>query len=331
VTGWYVGAVSIDECPSLAGPAVSVANYEAPDTDGAFTVQWTRPSGAVAPDELQQSTVACAPRLADDGEAGLALWTATTSGSGTSGWQAASDKPLHGSTAIRALGIEGAGNAASILTTRQPLVLPSGSVVTLHFSDWFVNELDDRGYVEVSADSGATWTAVYTADRALLIAESDVAFATEALTARTIDLSGYAGRSILVRFRYQLGPTNYFLYKPVGWYLDDISVTASRWDRVYAGPATSFAAAGRASGDYCFRARSTHAVNGVTVPSDWSASLNVQVRRSDGAADTDGDTLVDGSDNCAATSNLDQTDRDRDGLGDACDPCPTKKNNHCRR
>jgi uncharacterized repeat protein (TIGR01451 family) len=36
--------------------------------------------------------------------------------------------------------------------------------------------------------------------------------------------------------------------------------------------------------------------------------------------DTDGDSLIDGSDNCPTISNTDQTDRDGDGLGNACDP-----------
>jgi len=36
--------------------------------------------------------------------------------------------------------------------------------------------------------------------------------------------------------------------------------------------------------------------------------------------DTDGDSLIDGSDNCPTISNMDQADRDGDGLGNACDP-----------
>lgn len=36
--------------------------------------------------------------------------------------------------------------------------------------------------------------------------------------------------------------------------------------------------------------------------------------------DSDGDGVLDGSDNCVATANADQTDRDGDGIGDPCDP-----------
>ncbi len=328
VTGWYVGAVSIAECPTLAGPSLAVAGAGEPDPDGAFTLSWERPAGAGAPDELQQSTSACAPQLADNAEAGIASWTVATTGTGVLAWDAASDKPQHGGKALRVLGLEGAGNAASSLTS-SPVALPAGSVVTLSFSDWYDNEPDDRGYVEVSSDGGATWTAVYTADRADQAGTADAAFLTEPLAARSIDLSGFAGRTIQIRFRYQLGGSNFFLYKPIGWWVDDVTLQAARWDRVLEGDVSAAALTDRATGLYCYRARTSYAPAGTPVDSAWSNRVTVRVQRTDGAADADSDSLIDAADNCPAAANLDQRDRDGDGLGDTCDPCPTRK--RCRR
>lgn len=328
VTGWYVGPLGVDQCPELAGPSLTVAGAADPDPDGAFTLAWARPPGTVGPDQLQQSTSACAPQLSDDAEAGLAKWTATTQGLGTTGWGAASDKPSYSSNAFRVLGVEHT-NASATLTSAQAFAIPSGATVTLAFDDWYDNEPDDKGYVEVSSDDGATWTAVYTADRADEAGTADAAFLTESLVHHAVDLSTFAGKTIRVRFRYQLGTTNYFLYKPIGWWVDNISLQASRWDLLLDADVVSAAIVNRASGNYCYRVRTNHDVGGVAVDSSWSNRIDVRVLRSDGAADADGDTIIDGADNCPTVANVDQRNADGDALGDACDPCPSKK--RCRR
>lgn len=324
VTGWYVGPLTVATCPELAGPVMAIGgDYEDPDRDGSFTLGWSRPAFTAGPDELQQSTASCAPRFAEDAEAGLARWTRARTGLGTDEWSTGDDKPMHDSTALRVHGFEGVGGSATLVSAA-PVALPAGSRVSLRFREWYVNEPDDRGFVEVSADGGATWTAVYAADRALEAGDADAAFATEPLAARQVDLTAYAGQSIHVRFRYQLGTLNYFLYKPIGWWIDDVVVEANRWDTILDADVTQATVAGRASGLYCYRVRTNHVVEGVPVDSAWSAPVNVVVERSDGAADGDGDSLVDGADNCPSTANLDQRDADGDGLGDACDPCPTR-------
>lgn len=329
VTGWYVGAIAVNECPALSGPSLTIAGAGNPDPDGAFTLAWARPPGTVGPDELQQSTSACAAQLTEDAEGTLAKWTSTTTGTGALAWGTGSEKPQHGSKALRVLGLDGPGNLGSVLTTAAPIVIPSAAIVTLTFKDWFVNEIDDRGYVEISRDAGATWEIVYTADRAEQAGTADAAFLTEPLVARSVDLSGFAGSTILVRFRYQLGGSNYFLYKPIGWWVDDIKLQAARWDLLFDRDAVSAALTGRASGLYCYRTRTNHVITGVNVDSAWSNQVSVRVQRSDGAADADADSLIDSADNCPTVANVDQRDTDRDGLGDACDPCPTKK--RCRR
>ena len=328
VTGWYVGALAIDQCPALAGPSLTVAGAGNPDPDGAFTLAWARPPGTVGPDELQQSTSACAPQLADDAEAGMSKWVATTQSLGTTGWGIAQDKPQHASNAFRVLGVEHTG-ASAMLTTAQPIAIPAGATVTLRFDEWYVNEADDRGYVEVSSDGGAIWTIAYENSRAIDAPGGQTAFLTEPLAARSIDLSAYAGKSVHVRFRYQLGPTNYFLSTPIGWWVDNISLQASRWDLLQDSDAVSAALTNRASGSYCYRVRTNHVLSATKVDSAWSNRVDVRVARTDGAADTDGDSLIDTADNCPLVANVDQRNTDGDAQGDACDPCPTRKK--CRR
>ncbi len=46
-----------------------------------------------------------------------------------------------------------------------------------------------------------------------------------------------------------------------------------------------------------------------------------------GTADTDGDGIANGNDNCPTMSNSSQADADGDGLGDACDACPNDAGN----
>jgi hypothetical protein len=59
VTGWYVGDVTVYDCPELPGPVLAAGDdYEDPDSDGRFTIVWQRPEGARSPDEIEESAPA---------------------------------------------------------------------------------------------------------------------------------------------------------------------------------------------------------------------------------------------------------------------------------
>jgi len=58
------------------------------------------------------------------------------------------------------------------------------------------------------------------------------------------------------------------------------------------------------------------------VPDDTNGSFDVFLRdRQPGSTDTDGDGILDGSDNCPAMPNADQANADGDASGDVCDTC----------
>jgi len=68
----------------------------------------------------------------------------------------------------------------------------------------------------------------------------------------------------------------------------------------------------------------------VTANVDASSPLSVEplcITCVGAGGDVDGDQICGNFDNCPAAANVDQTDTDGDGLGDACDACPNDANN----
>ena len=260
VDGWYVDDVRVYNCPTLEAPALSLgADYENPDTNGSYTLQWTRPAGASGPDVLEESS-SCAPLLADDAESGIGNWDLSGDGSQLFDWEVSNAKPQHDSNAFFARGAEQT-NGSAVMTLDRPLSIPAGTT-KLRFKDWYFNETDDRGLVEVSADNGLTWTAVLTNDRSGVADEATLAFADEPLAQREVDLSPYAGQSIKLRFKYVVGTSNFFAQTPLGWYVDDISVVNDSWAQIASAAGTSQLVAGRSTGTRCYRVRTTYTLGG---------------------------------------------------------------------
>ena len=284
VEGWFVDNVHLYYCPNLEAPVLSLGgDYENPDTNGSYTLDWTRPAGATGPDTLQQSTVSCAPLLFDDAENGLGQWVATTSGPDPNiGWQVVTDdKPQHSGSTFRARATNGGvfANSAAILTFNSPLAIPATGQTFLTFFDWNVNEGEDAVFVEASTDGGVTWTTIYNHVRSAQVNDGAVAFATEPLFRREVNLAGYSGQTIRLRFRYQTGPEDRPASVPLGWYLDNIKVENDSWTDVVTTSSTSHVVTGATNGTRCYRVRTTYTLSGQQVLGPFSNIVTAQTSR----------------------------------------------------
>jgi len=253
------------------------AGHTDPETDGAVDLTWTRPTGATGPDEVQEATL-LQTMVNDDAESGLAKWNTTTTGTGAFVWETSELKKSSGRYSFWARSAEGATNASSSLTLAQPIALPAAGTATLTFSDWSMNEGDDKVAVEVSED-GATWSPVYESARSALAPDAAIAFESEPLSPRTVDLSSYKGKTIQLRFRFVAGPTNRAGSTPLGWYVDDIRLETANWYNVGTTPGTSFTRSGLSTGVYNYRVRTSFPAGPATVPSPWSNTVTTRVEK----------------------------------------------------
>lgn len=335
VTGWYLGDLTVNDCPALTAPVLTATNVETPptDTNGMFNLNWTKPTMATGPDDLQQSTLSCVPLLNETANGAITTnWTA--SGNAFVTWEGGKTKPNHQTAVFSVEGNEADGVSNANLVTKLAYQLPAGRAAKLSWEEWYSNEPDDRGFVEIckatvcppdeigtDANPGV-WQVVYTEDRALQAPADTQAFATEAMLKREVDLSQFAGEKIKIRFRYMAGDLNYFFYVPQGWYIDNIKLETDAWENLLTDQAVqTFAVNGRPNGTYCYRARTAYTVGGNVIDSEWSNIVTVVVNQATSPVDTDGDTIIDPNDNCVTTPNTDQSNGDSDAEGDACDAC----------
>jgi bacillolysin len=281
-TGWIVDNFRVYYCPTLSAPTLTMGtDYENPDTNGSYTLNWTRPANATGPDILQESTTSCGPLLSDNAENGLTNWVVTTDlGQATipPSWDSApaNAKPQYNSKTFWAHGAEQETQTSSaMLTYKDPITLPAAGTTTLNFSQWYFNENDDKGLVEVSEDNGATWVAVYTNNRSMgdLPDTGALAFAQESLTPQSVNLSAFNGKTIRLRFRYALGISNFYFFTQYGWYVDNISLTSDNWSNVTTVNGTSHTVSNVPVGTRCYQVRTNYSINGQTIPSSFSNSV----------------------------------------------------------
>lgn len=260
----------------VQAPVLSfAAGHTDPEPDGAVDLQWTRPAGAVGPDEVQEATL-LSTLLSDDAETGLAKWTTSTEGVGAFAWETSQVKKGSGTYSFWGRTAEGATTASTSLTLAQPIALPGAGTANLIFSDWYMNEGDDKVAVEVS-ENGTAWTTVYEGARSALAPDAAEPFATEALTTQTVSLASFKGKTVQIRFRFIAGPENRAGSTPFGWYVDDVRIEAANWYTVGSPAGSTYTRSGLTTGTYHYRVRTNFPAGPVGIPSPWSNVVSTAV------------------------------------------------------
>lgn len=126
------------------------------------------------------------------------------------------------------------------LTQNTSVAIPAGGAKLAFYHKYNTEEGYDGGFIEISANNGATWTylpptkfekngynsIITTANNPNVGTTDKAAFsgATLGYISSVADLSDYAGQSIRVRFRYTCDVASLASGPNPGWYLDDVLI-----------------------------------------------------------------------------------------------------------
>ncbi len=240
-------------------PALTVAQA---NDDGRFSLTWNKPYAdpntpvAYDVEELIGYRSGC-----DDAESSALIWD-------LQGFARTSQRVFAGQFAYGAALDEG---KTATMTTLYSMIPHKGD--SLRFRIWFDLEKNmDYAYVRVSEDQGATYTNIRGNITSAINpygmnAGNGITGTSNGWISAAFDLSWYAGKSILVQFRYQTDA----LYQGQGVYIDDVGlVTMVDAHHLLAESiaATSLPLQKTLPGDYAFRVRGIDPDGQV---SNWSA------------------------------------------------------------
>jgi hypothetical protein len=154
------------------------------------------------------------------------------------------------------------------LTLKNNITIPAnaGSARLTFYSRYF-NGPDDTGNVEISTDSGFTWSSLKVLTDSPLPPPADTR-----MQSHEVDLTSYKGIPFKLRFRFDGGSTVNLVVLSVGWWLDDINVDGGTWTQIgTTGPTTtSLNVTNKPNGHYYYRVR------GVYTNGNSTTNSNVQ-------------------------------------------------------
>ncbi len=202
--------------PTLSGPAqpaVGTPNsYRFDAVPGATGYRWTAwPVTALTLNLNAEGGMGAATAF----PAGTDLTANTAGQSGAAAYQLNSG-PASGSPQAVLSGATGAS-----LTVDAAVLPAAGSALQFRSKVGF-NTVSETAEVQVSKDGGANWQDVYSQ---VGTGQPEAGF-----TAKSVDLSAFAGQSLRVRFVYSApyGKLFYPRISDAGWFVDDITVTNAR-------------------------------------------------------------------------------------------------------
>ena len=208
------------------------------DGDGAYRLSWSHPPAPAQTAcgfRVEESRLTH-PAFADAAEEPLVA-SSNATWRGDLGWTSG---PHPGTTTL-GYWLPYTDNSDAALEMRSSIALAAARAAVFTFSSFESIELDfDYGLVEISADGGPFQTlATFTGDFS---------------GTRAIDLSGFAGQSVRVRFRLTSDSLISFPAQ-AGWFIDDIRIRTGAFGPIVdlPGSTSEFDVAGRGSGFWGYR------------------------------------------------------------------------------
>lgn len=252
-----VGADTPDQTPQ--GSA-----YLAPTTTGTYTFT---PSPAATATQWRAINTA-AYSLTDGAEGGLTNFTTNTS----SGYSVVTaDAASEGSKSFHLAHVQPVDQTLTLKNT----LIPLGNASIRFDSRLGLAGTGQVARLEVSANDGVNWTTLH--QQAGTQSGSTSSFGEKTFTTRTVSLAEFAGKSVLLRFRYAMDGGTYYPQSSAGagWYIDNVQITGMETLTTTTTPAdttgNSFSFTAPASGSSMLQVRSgMYGYFG-----DWGNSLRV--------------------------------------------------------
>jgi len=265
------------EGTELAGPVLGDAPAE--DADGTFDLAWQFDEAArqgfshYRVEEARDMRTA----LDDPAEDLTAGWQASTPTEPTiQPWQHSDQADgsvrgnvRHGGERSFYTGVDradqrpgvGPNSGVSLLTLKAPVTLAGDAELTYWSS--YANDNNDVSRVEAAVDDGSgtlSWKTVdeVTTSNFFNIPTDELLYPT-GMQQRRVDLGGFAGKPVRLRFVYALGSSQFINVYRTGWYVDDIRIDAGTFATIGETTAKTFTVAKRRLGAYAYRVKGLYA------------------------------------------------------------------------